>query len=141
MGDLTFQMLLHSHYTGDDNSVEQLHIEHLVDDNWQKLDLNFHSPGFDIFMYAILTCQHMFFRNNAAEYGMVLESSEGLLTIVANEHRSINSLHVDFKGQLKKGTPSREAVDSITARMKLCPVSINLKDIKDLQVTVSFDPA
>jgi len=73
MSDLTFQMLLHSNYIDDNNNIDQLHVEHLVDNNWQELDLNTSSPGFDIFIYAILTCQHMYFKNNAAEYGLVLD--------------------------------------------------------------------
>ena len=141
MSDFTFQMLLHCHYTGDKNDIEQLHVEHLVDDEWQELDLNTYSPGFDIFMYAILNCQHMYFRNNAAEYGLVLDSSEGLITVIADEHRSIDTLNVEFKGKLKKGTTTKDAVDSIAARMGLCPVSINLKDIPNNKITLSFEPA
>ncbi len=90
-------------------------------------------------MYAILTCQHTYFRSNAAEYGLVLSSSEGLITIIADEHRSIRTLHVDFKGKLKKGIAKDEMVDSIAARMELCPVSINLKDILDRKTTLVFE--
>lgn len=139
MNDLTFQMLLQCNYTNDENDIEQLNVEHLVDDSWQELTLSTDTPGFDIFMYAILTCQHMFFRNNAAEYGLVLDSSEGLMTIIADEHRSIQSLHVDFKGKIKKGIANADMVDSIIARMNLCPVSINLKDILDRKTTVVFE--
>lgn len=141
MSKFTFQMLLQCHYTGDQNEIEQLNIEHLVDDNWEPLDLNISTKGFDIFMYAILNCQHMYFRNNAAEYGLVLESSEGLLTVIADEHRSIQTLNVEFKGKLKKGDASKEAVDSISARMALCPVSINLKDIPHNNISASFEAA
>ena len=139
MSDFTFQMLLHSSYTNDENDIDQLHVEHLVDDSWQELDLNLSSPGFDIFTYAILTCQHMYFRNNAAEYGLVLDSSEGLITVIADEHRSIETLNVEFKGKLKKGEATKEIVDSISARMALCPVSINLKDIKNRHIIASFE--
>ena len=139
MSDFTFQMLIHCHYTDDENTIGQLHVEHLVDDNWQELDLNISSPGFDIFMFAILTCQHMYFRNNAAEYGLVLDSSEGLITVIADEHRSVETLNVEFKGKLKKGKATKEIVDSISARMALCPVSINLKDITNRHITASFE--
>ncbi len=139
MSDFTFQMLLHSSYKDDENTIDQLHVEHLVDDNWQKLDLNISSLGFDIFMYAILNCQHMYFRNNAAEYGLVLDSSEGLITVIADEHRSIETLNVEFKGKLKKGEATKEIVDSVSARMALCPVSINLKDITNRHITASFE--
>ena len=141
MSDLTFQMLLHSNYIDDQNTIDQLHVEHLVKDKWQELDINTSSPGFDIFMYAILTCQHMYFRNNAAEYGLVLDSSEGLITVIANEHRSIETLNIEFKGKLKKGEPTKEIVDSITARMELCPVSINLRDITNSHISASFESA
>ena len=131
MSDFTFQMLLHSSYINDKNDIDQLHVEHLVDNNWQELDLNISSLGFDIFMYAILNCQHMYFRNNAAKYGLVLDSSEGFITVIADKHRSIETLNIEFKGKLKKGEPTEDIVDSITARMKLCPVSINLREIKN----------
>lgn len=139
MSAFTFQMLLHSRYKDDDNTIDQLHVEHLVDDNWQELDLNISSLGFDIFMYAILNCQHMYFRNNAAEYGLVLDSSEGLITVIADEHRSIETLNVEFKGKLKKGEATKEIVDSVSARMALCPVSINLKNIANNHITASFE--
>jgi hypothetical protein len=141
MRDFTFQLLLHSSYLNDNNDIDELHVEHLVDDNWEKLDLNIYSLGFDIFMYAILNCQHMYFRNNAAKYGLVLESSEGLITVIADKHRSIETLNIEFKGKLKKGEPTKGIVDSITARMELCPVSINLRDIKNNHITASFEPA
>ena len=128
MNNLTFQMILRCNYTGDENDVSQLTVEHLVDGDWHELTLSTDSPGFDIFLYAILTCQHMYFKNNAAEYGLVMNSSEGFITVIANEHRSIQSLHVDFKGMLKKGIANTEIINSIAARMDLCPVSINLKD-------------
>ena len=132
-------MILHCHYTGDENDIDQKTVEHLVDDEWQELTLSTDSPGFDIFLYAILTCQHMYFKNNAAEYSLIMDSSEGLITVIADENRSIQSLHVDFKGKLKKGIADTETINSITARMDLCPVSINLKDILDRKTTVVFE--
>ena len=132
-------MILRCSYTGDDNDVSKSTVEHLVDGDWHELTLSTDSPGFDIFLYAILTCQHMYFKNNAAEYGLVMNSSEGFITVIADEHRSIQSLHVDFKGMLKKGVASTEIIDSIAARMDLCPVSINLKDFLDRKITVVFE--
>lgn len=139
MNGLTFQMILHCSYEKDENDVTQQNVEQLVDDSWEELNLSTASPGFDIFMYAILTCQHMYFRINATKYGLVLNESEGLITVVTDVHRSIQSLHVDFKGKLKKGIATVDMVDSIVARMNLCPVSINLKDISDRKLTVVFE--
>ncbi len=140
MSDLTFQMLLQCQYSNDKHDIQQQNIEHLVDDNWQELSLSTNSPGFDIFIYSILTCQHMYFKNNTAEYGLVMKSSEGLITVISDEHRNIHTLHVDFTGKLKKGDVNTDKVDSIIARMNLCPVSINLKDIMDRKTTVVFEP-
>lgn len=139
MSDLTFQMLVQSHYSGDSNEIEESHAEILVDDSWQKLEIGNSSPGFDIFMYAVLTCQHMYFRTNAAEYGLILASSEGLITVIADEHRDIQTLNVEFKGQLISGIPNQDMVDSITARMRLCPVSINLKAIPHNKIIAQFE--
>lgn len=139
MNDFTFQVLLQCKYKNDENEIDHQTVEHLVDDSWQDLNITNSTPGFDIFMYAILTCQHMSFRNNAAEYGLILNSSEGLITVITDEHRSIQSLHVDFKGLLKKGTVDNDVVESIVARMNLCPVSINLKDFLDRKTTVVFE--
>ena len=139
MNNFTLQMILHCNYTGEENDTSQLTVEHLVEGDWQELDLSNSSPGFDIFLYAILTCQHMYFKNNAAEYGLVMNSSEGLITVIADENRDIQSLHVDFKGKLKKGVADTEIVNSIAARMNLCPVSINLKDFSDRKITVVFE--
>ena len=139
MNNLTFQMILRCNYTGDENDISQLTVEHLVDSDWHELTLSTDSPGFDIFLYAILTCQHMYFKNNAAEYGLIMNSSEGFITVIADEYRSIQSLHVDFKGMLKKGIANTEIIDSIAARMNLCPVSINLKDFLDRKITVVFE--
>ena len=139
MSDLTFQMLVQSHYSGETNEIEESHAEILVEDNWQKLEIGNSSPGFDIFMYAVLTCQHMYFRTNAAEYGLTLASSEGLITVIADEHRDIQTLNVEFKGKLISGSPNQDIVDSITARMRLCPVSINLKAIPHNKIIAQFE--
>ena len=139
MSEFTFQMLLQCQYKDDNNTVDQLHVEQLVDDEWQTFDLNLYTPGFDIFMYAILTCQHTYFRTNAEKYGLILKSSEGFVTVMADKHRSIETLNVEFNGELIKGEPTQEAVDSIVARMGLCPVSINLSDIPNNIITVKFE--
>jgi hypothetical protein len=141
MTTLTFQILLHCEYSDDKNTIDHLHVEHLIDDEWQEFELGLLSPGFDVFMYAILTCQHLYFRNNATEYGLSLDSSEAIITVITDKNRSIDTLNVDFKGKLKKGIATQDMVDSILARMGLCPVSINLKNIPNNHTTISFEAA
>ena len=50
MSELTFQMRLHCRYTGNDNNIGQLVVEHVVNNEWQALELNTLTPGFDIFI-------------------------------------------------------------------------------------------
>jgi hypothetical protein len=90
-------------------------------------------------MYAILTCQHTYFRTNAEKYGLIMNSSEGFVTVMADKHRSIETLNVEFRGRLKEGEPTKEVVESIVARMGLCPVSINLKEIPNNNITAIFE--
>lgn len=138
MNDLTFKMRLNCRYTDSANNVEQLRVENFLDNEWQALDLNIKSPGFDIFTYAIFTCQHMYFRLNAAERNLTLDSSEGTIIVGTDNHRAIQTLHVDFTGKLKSGEADDDTIEYIKKRMDLCPVSVNLKNIADRKISVSF---
>ncbi len=141
MSDLTFKMRLGCQYSGTGNEVTQLRVENLVNNEWLTLDLNTKSPGFDIFMYAILTCQHMYFRVNAAERQLQLSSSNGEITVSTDQHRNMEQLHISFNGKLQDGSASADDIEYITERMGLCPVSINLKECQDTETTVSFEAA
>jgi uncharacterized OsmC-like protein len=138
MSNMTFQMRMHCSYTGDKNAVDKLTVEHLVGDKWLTLDLDISSPGFDIFTYSILTCQHMYFRANATESGLILSTCDGQISITTDAHRSIDSLSVDFTGKLRSGDVTQEKMEYISQRMDQCPVSINLKQIDDRQTSVKF---
>ena len=84
MSERNFSMRLKSTYEGDKNTVAGLDVEHEVNGEWQPLGLGLASPGFDIFVYAVCACQHMYFRVNCAERGLVLNSSEGSIIIGAD---------------------------------------------------------
>lgn len=136
-----FEMRQNCRYTEPDNSVAQLDVDTLIDGKWQALDLNTLSAGFQIFIYALFTCQHMYFRVNAAERGLVLSSSRGSIVTGTDMDWQLERLQVDFSASLKSGTPTQEDIDFIIERMGLCPVSCNLKEVEDSKVTVAFEPA
>lgn len=138
MTEMTFQMRLHCEYTGEKNAVERLTVEHCVDNRWHKLDLDTGSPGFDIFIYSILTCQHMYFRANATESGLSLSACDGHITITTDADRNIQAMRVGFTGKLKSGDVTQEKMAFIAQRMEQCPVSINLKKIDDRETSVRF---
>lgn len=140
MSDLTFKMRINSSYTDPANNIDQLQVTHLLDSEWKTLDLNIESPGFDIFIYSILSCQHLYFRLNTTERNLVLDSSEGIITIKTNDQRDIQSLHVVFVGTLKSGEADNDTIKFIQERMEFCPVSVNLKNIADRNTSVIFYP-
>lgn len=139
MSARTFHMRMQCRYEGSDNSVAGLSVEQRVEGQWQPLDLGLRSPGFDIFVYAVFTCQHMYFRVNCAERGLQLAASEGSIDIQAADNWSIESLSVKFSGRLAGGRPAADDVDYIAARMRQCPVSRNLRDLPAAATTVELD--
>jgi hypothetical protein len=136
MSERNFNMRMKTTYEGENNSIETTGVDHMVDNNWQPLDLGLTSPGFDIFVYAVFTCQHMYFRVNCAERGLALESAEGSIAIGAGHDWNIESLQVEFSGRLRSGQASPDDIDYIVSRMKQCPVSINLQEITDARSAV-----
>jgi len=134
-----FQMRFSARYIDPDNSVDQLEVECLNNGEWQRLDLDIRSPGFQLFNYGLFSCQHLYFRLNAAERGLMLTSSKAHLTIETDTDWNIQLLHVDFTGFLKCGSPTLEAITYITERMGACPVSSNVKAVANTKRTVTFE--
>jgi hypothetical protein len=136
MNKRNFSMRLKSTYEGKTNAIASLEVEHKVKGQWQPLDLGLASPGFDIFVYSIFTCQHRFFRVNCAERGLLLNSADGTIVIGADQDWNMETLQIHFSGQLGSGQPSPDDIDYIVARMKQCPVSRNLREVPDTESTV-----
>jgi len=138
MSERSFQMRLVCRYADPDNSVAELSVEQLLEGDWQPLNLHLRSPGFQVFVYAILTCQHMYFRSNCAERGLVLESAEGAVEVLTSQDWVMRRLRVRFTGRLQSGIPSEQSIQYIAGRMAQCPVSINLKPVPDTVIQVDF---
>jgi hypothetical protein len=132
-------MRLKSTYEGNTNAVACLEVEHKVNGQWQPLDLGLASPGFDIFVYAVFTCQHMYFRVNCAERGLVLNSADGSIIVGADRDWKMETLQVHFSGQLGGGQASLDDIDYIVSRMKQCPVSRNIQEISGAKSTVALN--
>ena len=141
MSDRNFEMRLNCRYTDPDNTIDQLSVETLIDSEWQVLNLNLKSPGFQLFNYGLFSCQHLYFRSNAAECGLKLASSKAHIIVEADINWNITLVNVDFRGVLTSGSPTKEAIDYIIERMGLCPVSTNMKEVADSKRSVTFDVA
>ena len=139
MNERSFRLRQFCRYEDPDNSIADLEVEVLADGRWEPIDLNMHTPGFLLFVYTILTCQHRYLRANCAEKGLRLESAEGSIDLLASEDWSVRKMHIRFDGRLKSGTPTREDVDYIVSRMEQCPVSKNLKPVPDARTEIFLD--
>ena len=139
MSQRNFRMRLNCTYAGNTNAVDSLAVEHEVDGHWQRLDLGIATPGFDIFVYAVFACQHMYFRVNCAERGLVLRSATGSISVGAGQEWNMESLQVHFTGQLGSGEVHPGDIDYIVSRMQQCPVSRNLRAVPESGSTVILE--
>ena len=133
-----FQLRMNCRYEEPDNSLEQIDIWTLIEGEWKALDINAKTPGFQALCYALFSCQHLYFRVNAAERGLLLDSAEGGISLAIDDKWSIQSIRVDFTGKVKSGIQSKEDIDYIIERMGHCPVSTNIKDVDDTETTVTL---
>ena len=138
MSERNFNMRMKTIYEGDSNTIARIEVDNKVDNQWQPLDLGLTTPGFDIFVYAVFTCQHMYFRVNCAERSLELESSEGSIVIGAGHDWNMDTLQVDFSGKLRSGQASTADIDYIVSRMQQCPVSTNLREVRNARSTVTL---
>lgn len=114
-------------YEGDNNRSVESQVEQCNEaGEWRPLVIGNDSPGFLIFVYSLLSCQHLYMVLNAAERGLLLERAEGHLELVGDQGWMLQTLKVAFTGRLRSGTPTAEDIAYIEQRMNQCPVSRNI---------------
>ena len=138
MSTRNFQMRMKCSYTGSGNDVASLSVEHTANGQWENFDLQVTSPGFEIFVYAVFTCQHMYMRVNCAERGLQLNTSEGSITVGTDEDWNVTALKIAFTANVSSGTGNQEDIDYIVSRMKLCPVSKNIREVAGAETSISL---
>ena len=139
MNERSFRLRQFCRYEDPDNSISGLEVEVLADGQWETLDLNVHTPGFLLFVYTILTCQHRYLRSNCAEKGLRMESAGGSIDLLVDEDWCVRKMHIRFDVRLKSGALTQEDVDYIVARMEQCPVSKNIKAVPDVRTEILLD--
>jgi len=125
MSERTTRMRFHSQYAGLENAIKALSVEQFLHGAWAPFELTVRSPGFDIYTYSALTCQHTYFRLNCAEKGLLLNSAIGEIAITLADNWKMLGIRVEISAKLKSGTTTQEIEDYILSRMEHCPVSIN----------------
>jgi hypothetical protein len=134
-----FHLRLSCSYRDPDNSIDTLEVEVLTGDGWQSLDLSPGSPGFLLFVYTLLHCQHTYMRVNCAERKLMLASATGSIDVGASEQWVLERVNIEFAGRLKSGSPARGDTDYIVDRMRHCPVSMNLRPVADSHTRLILD--
>lgn len=138
MSDRRFQLRLSCSFQQPDNQIGKLGVEILEDGNWKPFELGLRSPGFQMFLCALFSCQHLYFRTNCAERGLVLDSAAGELEVVTDRDWVIQRMKVRFVGGVAGGAPTQEVIDYIAERMGHCPVSANLKTIAERDTRIEL---
>lgn len=138
MSERIFKMQMSCSYQEPDNMVASLQVRAFQEDEWKAFDLNTGSPGFLVFVYAVLSCQQMHMRLGCVERGLHLDSASGDIEIVTTEDWMITRLRVAFTAHLQQGEASAGDVDTIVQRMKNCPVSRNLTFAPRSETSLEF---
>lgn len=83
MSGHSFELRAALRYSGDDNHLDQIDAEVLTDQGWKPLQIENGSPGFLLFVYSFLICQHTYFHANSTEHALPLESVSLALSLTA----------------------------------------------------------
>lgn len=121
-----FHMRLKCVYESEKNTIARLEVEREVGRVWEAFELSVLTGGFDVFVYALLNCQHTYFRNNCAERDLVLSSAEGSINVSTDMDWKLLDVQADFTGRLASGLASQDDIEFIQSRMRHCPVSRNV---------------
>ncbi len=138
MSSHRFQLRASYRYRGDHNEIDSLDADILTDDGWQALDLGLSTPGFLIFVYSFLVCQHTYFHANCTESEIRLESAVVELLLLADEDWKIDRIGVEITASLRDGEPGLDTIDYVESRMRQCPVSINLVEPAAYSIDILF---
>jgi uncharacterized OsmC-like protein len=138
MSERIFKMRLSCDYQQPDNTVSSLQVELFKENEWTDFDLDTGSPGFLIFVYAVLACQQMHLRLGCKDRGLQLASAAGDIEIDTTEDWQLSKLQVNFSALLISGVASEEDVATVIQRMKNCPVSRNLTFSPQAETTLEI---
>ena len=138
MSEHPFQLRASFRYSGEDNKIDEIDAKILTDAGWSKLEIANTSPGFLIFVYSFLICQHTYFHANSLERGLLLDRAELELLLRAGDDWKIDKVKVAVNAMLRAGETDSASIDYIKQRMRQCPVSINLQEPPDYRIELQF---
>lgn len=139
MSDHPFQLRASFDYSGDNNNIDQINAQIWSDDVWNNLEICNSSPGFLIFVYSFLICQHTYFHANCGERGLLLDHAGVELDLRAGEDWKIQQVKVGIDAKSRGASPDRATIDYIEGRMRQCPVSVNMQEPPDYRIVLKFN--
>ena len=138
MPEHRFQLRAAFDYAGNDNRIEAVAAEIHSDEGWRDFELGLASPGFLIFVYAFLICQHTYFHANCTESELLLDHSDVELLLITGDDWKIERIHVGIQADLSGGKVTADTIAYIDSRMRQCPVSINLQEPEDYRIELKI---
>ncbi len=146
MNQRTFQFRLHSSHAAPDRATGSPVVEFLAESGeWQPQNPCLTTPGFRLYLLSLLLCQHHYLVANAQERGIPLQQVEGNFTVITSADWILEKVEGDFRMMLDAGASPEEqdradseAIAYIKERMKLCPVSRNLPQIVQKNITLEL---
>ena len=133
-----FQLRAHFDYAGENTAIENLGADIRTETGWQALEPELGTPGFLLFVYSLLACQHTYFHANCVESGLRLDRAALELLLVAGDDWKIESVVVRVEAGLRGGEASADKLAYIESRMRQCPVSINLVEPANYRIELNF---
>ena len=135
-----FRLRLKADY-GQENDIFAVQKYSDEENRWLALAINEKTPGLLVFLYSILTCQHLFLRNPAQKAGLRLRHTSGELQARFNrETFRFESIQTNFS-VTSEVEPTCQLVEEITQAMRHCPVSRNLDPAIEKTLSLSFKSA
>ena len=127
----TFQFRLHSQPTGSEPAATTLQLERLSETGeWEPLVPALSTPGFRLYLSAMLICLHYHLVAEAREQGLPLCGVEGRFSATTADDWSLTQVSGAFQLQLAQGRDAGTAGTEIVARIRElmlnCPVLRNL---------------
>lgn len=133
MNARTFHFRLHSHPTGSEPAAATLQLERQSETgSWEPLRPDLATPGFRLYLSAMLICLHYHLVAEARDRGLPLRAVEGRFSASTAADWALTDLNGVFLLKLEPGLERGEASSEeelmavIRERMLHCPVFRNL---------------
>jgi hypothetical protein len=136
MSARSFEFRLRSRHSAPDRSRSDLEVAWLhPSGRWEAQQPDLTTPGFRLYLLSLLLCQHHYLVANALERHLPLQQVEGLFSVTTTADWIIEAVEGSFtirldpaRGADEQADADGAAIEYIRERMRLCPVSRNLRE-------------